>query len=79
VSHVSVTDMFSGGEWRAPVEYYEAILHAFEMRQPIVSFQTEDGADITLRVSSIVSVTYCSDATEQRIKERLSREKLNSE
>jgi hypothetical protein len=77
MSYVEIHDTFSEGMWRVRPEQYEAILHAWESRDRLIQFTTEDGADVTIRGGAIRAVVFCDDAAEAAVQARVAQEKLD--
>lgn len=78
MSYVGIWDRATDGEWRAPIDQYEAISHAIEHDAKWVTFRTQDGADVTLRVTDVVSYVYVNDEAESVIKARVAQQNLGS-
>jgi hypothetical protein len=77
MSYVAISECSDGGsEWRAMPDQYEAILHAFERGDGVMTFTTVDGAEATVRVAMLVSVVFMTDAAIEIRAARVAREKL---
>jgi hypothetical protein len=76
MSYVAVSDMHSAGAYHAPAHEYEAIVHAVESGAEWLRFTTTDGADVMLRTSTVLAVTYLPDAAIAAMNERDARDRI---
>ena len=70
MSYVAVSDMHSAGAYHVPPTEYEALLHSLECDDPWLRFTTLDGAEVCLRTSAVLAVTFIPDSAVEAMQRR---------